>query len=150
MIHCYWRGSNDSNYVEWIHPSVFFPFLLQEWSRHSEKWWMFVANLVHQLSNIFLGDITQKGYDKKRQLLIGPYLQKQKDGTIFIRFACLLLFQFVLPSVCPHSCSFNHWIGLYQILRDDSGRPGDSSVLISSRNTLLVWLQVHWLYCSSA
>ncbi|VDP19465.1 unnamed protein product, partial [Onchocerca flexuosa] len=37
-----------------------------------------LAQLDLELSE---GDITQKGYDKKRQLLLGPYLRTQKDGN---------------------------------------------------------------------
>ncbi|KAM3720991.1 Disco-interacting protein [Dirofilaria immitis] len=37
-----------------------------------------LAQLDLELSE---GDITQKGYDKKRQLLLGPYLRIQKDGN---------------------------------------------------------------------
>lgn len=31
-----------------------------------------------------LGDITQKGYDKKKQLLLGPYLRTKTDGLPFL------------------------------------------------------------------
>ncbi|VDK81512.1 unnamed protein product [Onchocerca ochengi] len=37
-----------------------------------------LAQLDLELSE---GDITQKGYDKKRQLLLGPYLRTQRDGN---------------------------------------------------------------------
>uniref|UniRef100_A0A914CNT1 DMAP1-binding domain-containing protein n=1 Tax=Acrobeloides nanus TaxID=290746 RepID=A0A914CNT1_9BILA len=36
-----------------------------------------LAKLELELSE---GDITQKGYDKKRQLLLAPYIQSQKNG----------------------------------------------------------------------
>lgn len=34
----------------------------------------------------FQGDITQKGYDKKRYLLLGPYLRIKRDGMVYFFF----------------------------------------------------------------